>query len=200
METGWKKYKYISKAEYRGIKMPASRGGNFVTGTHERTYATIRQALEEADVFPNNVFSVNDLFAFIEWEKNYEGKPQAWFLFETRQGESIMRYITNPLFAFDDLAVNVYGIAKIGTFDDYKKDLDGEIIRDIVYHADKEPHITFAPHIREGFRIIPPPRYPFGFKFVEDINLFTPDKPTSTQFLMNREAQIRLSEETGREV
>jgi len=195
MGTPWKKYKNISQAEYRGIKMPASRGGNFVSGTHEATYAAIRLALEEAAVFPNNVFSVNDLFDFLEWEKNYEGKPRAWFAFEVKQGDGFtvqdLRYIPNPLYSFDDFAVNVYDIAKIGTFDEFK--------RDIVYHANKEPHITFAPYFREGFRLIHPPYWPYGFKRGPH-GYFTPDKPTSTQFLLNQEAQKRLSEETGRDL
>ena len=186
------KHSRISQSEYRGIKMPESRGGSFVGGTHEVTYGLIRGALEEAEVFPNHLFSTFDLLAYVEWYRNYEYKSSAKFVFENEHGDDVTRERRNALYAFDDFAVSVLNIAKIGTFDSHK--------RDIVYTADKEPHITFEPWLREGFRIVQPLHYPYGFTFDPETKLFKPTKPTSTQFLMNREAQARLSEETGREL
>ena len=202
---GWKKLEHLSQKEYRGIRIPLIRtpcSGNkdkfvFADGTHEQTYAAIRDKLEEVEIsFPTNLFGFPDLQAYTEWLHNYENKTRATFAFEIKQGESFtmqdIRDLPNPLYAFDDFAVNVLNMAKVGTFDEFK--------RDIVYTADKEPHITFEPWLREGFRIVQPPRFPYGFKLDERTKLFIPDKPTSTQFLMNREAQAKLSEELGREV
>ena len=187
------KYTHIKKFEQNGIKIPKNRGNGFVTVNNCGYHAdAINQILRTAKSWAKEYqrgskqedyiakwwnsatgqklkLNKNDIVAYLHWLA----------LLETDKDQ-----LPKPLQDPRAYAINFLKLAIVGSRETGK--------HKGIIHADPTPHITFAPWIREGFRLVDTEEY---YDYDTESNQYIFKEPTLAERIADTEMKKRLEDE-----